>query len=76
MTYLDSYGIYSGFVRHEDNNNIRHGPGTFVAEDGKYRMEGIWENNEAFHGEGLMQMVTGETYKGFFDKGKYNGKVR
>ncbi len=77
MVYLDSDGIYSGFVRSlEDSVNVRHGPGTFVSLDNQFRLEGVWQDNQAFNGEGVKEMASGDVYTGAFELGKFNGKVR
>ena len=41
-------GMYSGYIL----NERRHGPGTWVTEDGAKRFEGIWSNDHFCVGKG------------------------
>jgi hypothetical protein len=55
---------------------VRQGPGTLVDVDGHWRMEGFWENNQAFRGIGVKEFTDGQVYRGYFKNGKYHGTVR
>ena len=43
-----SDGIYSGYIL----SGKRHGPGTLVDKEFKWRMEGIWFDGKGFVGDG------------------------
>lgn len=44
--------------------------------EGKWRMEGFWENDQAFKGIGVKEFIDGQIYKGYFRNGLYHGTVR
>jgi len=67
---LDDGSIYSGYMK----GSKLHGPGTLVTKDYSSRFEGIWVNDDFCTGIGRREFSDGETYKGEFSGGKYQGK--
>lgn len=58
-------GIYSGYMKNDSRlGDIRHGPGTLVHKDGRWRMEGIWAYDDAFVLVGIKEHNDGEVYTG------------
>ena len=62
-----SEGIYSGYLLH----GKRHGPGTLVDHNYKWRMEGIWCDDKAFIETGQKEFNDGEVQTGRFVNSRY-----
>lgn len=62
-----SDGIYSGYMMGEE----RHGAGTLVDKNMRWRMEGIWCKNFGFIGCGIKEFNDGEVQQGKFVKSRF-----
>ena len=62
-----SDGTYSGYMM----GGERHGAGTLVDKNLRWRMEGIWCKNLGFIGNGMKEFNDGEIQQGKFVKSRF-----